>query len=101
MEASREGREIGKVSSKRVASIDGVEAAAIYVERGSFDAEDNCKLDEQLKVYHLPLLFFGFSYLCLLRIKHLNGTVDFVQMKCKQIGLLFCIATYRMKCCKF
>ncbi|KAF3341832.1 metal transporter Nramp5-like protein [Carex littledalei] len=44
MEITREERETGKVSSKRVASIDGLKDASVPI-----DDENKCKLDEQLK----------------------------------------------------
>ncbi|KAJ1704591.1 hypothetical protein LUZ63_004370 [Rhynchospora breviuscula] len=47
MEVSREDTESGKISSKRVAAIDGLEDVSIHVEKEEFDTE-NSKLDEQL-----------------------------------------------------
>ncbi|KAJ4749078.1 Metal transporter Nramp5 [Rhynchospora pubera] len=47
MEVSREDRESGKISSKRVAAADAVEDVSIHIEKEGFDTE-NSKLDEQL-----------------------------------------------------
>lgn len=58
MEVSRDERDSGRVSSKRVAAIDGFKEASIPV-----DADNKCKSDEQLKV-SLFLSFLSF-FVCL------------------------------------
>lgn len=61
MEVSRDERNSGRVSSKRVAAIDGFNEASIPV-----DADNKCKSDEQLKVSlflsFLSLFFYLFLF---------------------------------------
>lgn len=54
MEVSRDERDSGRVSSKRVAAIDGFKEASIPV-----DADNKCKSDEQLKVSLFLFSFFS------------------------------------------